>query len=101
MARINGYLQQFGCDLDVPHPLTRDKGITSLRKWGEVDTYTCNHCQVVTFVPPKERPENMGGLCKICMSLICVNCLDKGCTPWEEELNKQAAKYEALRSYGF
>ena len=67
----------------------------------ETDTFTCSHCQTVCFVEPRERPEDIGGLCKQCMKLICPRCVDAGvCVPWEKEMERQEARYHALRSYG-
>lgn len=65
----------------------------------ERDSFTCRHCNSVKFVKPKERPEDIGGLCKVCMGLICADCVDKGCTPFEKKLEMQEAKYHARRSY--
>lgn len=67
----------------------------------ETDTFTCAHCNRINFVKPKERPEDLGGLCKVCMGLICSACLDLGCTPFEKKLEQQEAAYHARRSYGF
>ena len=67
----------------------------------EADTFTCGHCNKVVFVRPRERPEDIGGLCKQCMKLICPHCLIAGnCTPLEKRLAAQEARYHALRSYG-
>ena len=67
----------------------------------EVDTFTCQHCNRVRFVKAKQNPEEVGGLCKSCMGLICSTCVDAGtCTPWEKMMEKQEARYHALRSYG-
>lgn len=66
----------------------------------ELDTFTCKHCSRVVHVKPKERPEDLGGLCKQCMGLICCNCLDKGCAPFEKKLEAAEARARALRSYG-
>lgn len=64
----------------------------------EVDTFACGHCQRVTHVRPYQRPEDIGGGCRICQRNICGPCVDKGiCVPWEE----MVAKMEARRSYGF
>jgi hypothetical protein len=67
----------------------------------ECDTFTCGHCCVVVFVRPQERPEDVGGLCKQCMKLICPGCTDNGrCTPFEKRLARAEARLDALRSYG-
>lgn len=67
----------------------------------EMDTFTCAHCQQVRHVKVKERPEDVGGLCKMCMKLICPGCVDKAiCDPFEKKLEREEARYHALRSYG-
>jgi hypothetical protein len=37
----------------------------------EYDSFTCGHCNCVRHVRARERPEDLGGLCKSCMKLIC------------------------------
>jgi hypothetical protein len=78
---------------------TRDSGLLSLGQWGEADTFTCHHCQKITHIAVRANPEDIGGLCKLCMGLICPHCLGKGCTPWEKEMEKMEARQDALRSY--
>ena len=74
---------------------------TSLELDGEVDTFTCNHCQFIVHVPPRADPSNVGGLCRQCMGLICPKCVARGnCTPWEQTMEKMEAREDALRSYG-
>lgn len=64
----------------------------------ECDTFTCGHCQRVTFVPVGQSPYNLGGGCRICGSLICSKCVDKGtCTPWEEQMLKIERRHETDR----
>lgn len=65
----------------------------------EADSFTCSHCNRVKFVKAKERAEDLGGLCKVCMGLICDECVNKGCTPFEKKLEAQEARYHARRSY--
>lgn len=63
----------------------------------EIDTFTCNHCCRVTHVKPLCDPADLGGLCKQCMSLVCLRCYAKGtCTPWEEKMLRMEAR-ERLR----
>lgn len=67
----------------------------------ETDTFTCFHCNSIVAVQPKQRPEDIGGLCKHCMKMICPRCTAAGhCTPFEKELERQEARGRALRSYG-
>ena len=68
----------------------------------EHDTFTCGHCQRIVIVPAKCAPEDLGGMCKRCMTLICPKCVDVGtCKPWDERMKEMEARHEALRSYGF
>ena len=67
----------------------------------EVDTFTCFHCCRVTHVRPKMDPADMGGLCKVCMKLICNHCVGKGCDPFEKKLKRSEERDRIRRSYGF
>lgn len=65
------------------------------------DTFTCLHCNGIVPVGAKDRPEDLGGLCKICMGLTCPRCTAKGsCDPFEKKLERTEARYHALMSYG-
>ena len=67
----------------------------------ERDTFTCGHCNCVVHVKPQADPADVGGLCKCCMTLICPRCVQTGvCDPLEKKLERQEARYHALRSYG-
>lgn len=66
----------------------------------EYDTIVCFHCNRVVHVKPRMDPANLGGLCKICMKLICPKCLNAGCTPFEKTIEAVERRYETLRSYG-
>src|SRR5262245_13285430 len=65
----------------------------------EVDTFSCFHCNSVVYVRPKMDPADMGGLCKLCMKLICKYCYDKGnCDPLEEKLRRSEDRDRFRRS---
>lgn len=66
----------------------------------ECDTTTCAHCQRITHIKPGCDPADLGGLCKSCMGLICSTCVGKACVPFEKVLEREEARYHALRSYG-
>ena len=66
----------------------------------EIDTFTCFHCGRVIHVKPKMDAADLGGLCKLCMKLICPACLGNGCSPLEKKLEQMEARGRALRSYG-
>lgn len=66
-----------------------------------VDTFTCSHCNRVKRVKVRERPEDVGGLCRMCNKPICPGCVKQGgCDPFEAKLARAEASYEARRSYG-
>ncbi len=56
----------------------------------ERDTFTCGHCSRIVLVHPKDRPEDIGGLCKVCFGLICPPCvgllIKYGCTPFIKKI---------------
>jgi len=64
------------------------------------DTMTCGHCNRLTHIKPKMRPEDMGGLCKVCMRLICSHCVGAACDVIEQKLERWEASQAARRSYG-
>lgn len=64
----------------------------------EADTFTCFHCAHVTHVRPRMDAADLGGLCKICMKLICSRCVGKGCDPLEEKLKRSEDKDRFRRS---
>lgn len=66
----------------------------------EQDSFTCAHCCKVTFVKPKERPEDLGGLCKCCMGLICCHCVDQPCDVIEKKLKRWEDQHRVAREYG-
>lgn len=65
----------------------------------EHDSFSCRHCNRVTFVKVRQKPEDIGGLCKICMGLICPACVGEPCVTLEARLQAQEASYHARRSY--
>ena len=67
----------------------------------ETDTFTCFHCNTVTHVKPRMDAADMGGLCKVCMKLICVHCVGKGCDPMEEKLKRAEDRDRFRRSLNF
>ena len=67
----------------------------------EYDTFTCGHCGAVKHVRVKERPEDLGGLCKSCMKLICPSCVNDGrCTPLIKRIEEMEEKDFRRREYG-
>lgn len=66
----------------------------------ELDSFGCKHCGRITHVRARQDPAELGGLCKICMGLICSQCVGNGCDPFEKKLERWEAKEAARRSYG-
>ena len=63
----------------------------------EMDTFTCGHCNHVCHVKPKSNPEDTGGLCKLCMKLICKDCVGKlVCDPFERKLERMESRDRML-----
>lgn len=53
----------------------------------ERDTFTCKHCQHVTFLETGRRMDpDAINRCVVCDKLICKFCVGKGCTPFEKQL---------------
>lgn len=66
---------------------------------GELDSFTCAHCNRVRFVKPMQRAEDLGGICHLCgdkrrPSFICELCVGKGCDPFEEKLKRMEARQQ-------
>jgi hypothetical protein len=64
---------------------------------GELDSYTCAHCNSVRFVPPMCPAADMPDVCHLCgdksrPSFICEGCRGKGCDPFEEKLKRMEAR---------
>jgi hypothetical protein len=67
----------------------------------EGETFTCAHDQRLVRVPPRADPAAMGGVCKVCMGLICPRCVASGkCDPFEKKLEREEARGRLLRSAG-
>lgn len=73
-------------------------GNTGLVEEGE--TFSCNHCNRVTMIKPRQNPEDIGGFCLVCAKLICSGCVGRGCDPLEAKLARAEAQSLALKSYG-
>lgn len=66
----------------------------------EAATFTCYHCNAIRVVPHGQRGEDIGGLCKQCMGVICPACVARmTCTPWEKQMEAMEARDRARRSY--
>lgn len=97
MRNAGGYGQVLGCD----GPPAQLRDVYGREIPHECDSYSCGHCNRVVFVRPKEKPEDIGGMCYQCWHLVCPHCVDKAiCTPLEKRLEIMERRAEALRSYG-
>jgi hypothetical protein len=65
----------------------------------EFDTFTCAHCNRVTHVKARQRPEDIGGLCKQCMGLICPRCVGEPCAPFLKRLDDMEARARFRRAF--
>lgn len=70
-------------------------GMHEEHKW-----FTCQHCNHAHRVEAMCRPEDAGGLCKICMKLICPSCVGKPCYPFEKRITDYENRQYAMRDYG-
>jgi len=72
------------------------------RETGKVtdrETFMCRHCNRHTIIyKARQRPEDIGGFCRVCGSLICSQCVDTGkCDTLEAKLQR-AADQEYFRT---
>jgi hypothetical protein len=65
----------------------------------ERETFTCNHCSRIVHVAARADPANIGGMCKLCMKLICPRCVGGRCIPWVEKIDRLEARIERQRWY--
>jgi hypothetical protein len=60
----------------------------------EADSFTCFHCNHVVIVKPKCDPADLGGMCRLCMKMVCPTCVDVGsCDPFEKKLERSEKEY--------
>lgn len=84
--RPNGYATIVGPD----HPVK------------EMDTFTCGHCNTVVVCHSTDGGKvDIGGSCRICWTLICGPCADKGkCDPFEKKLERMEQRGRLRRELG-
>jgi hypothetical protein len=82
----------------------RQRGFVEISGPGGTETYetfTCGHCGGIVKVPPRATPEQLGGICKQCMSMTCVACTEKGgCDPLEAKLKRQEDRARFFKQVG-
>jgi len=75
----------------------------------EGETFMCKHCQRHSHIKPRERPEDIGGMCPRCTGLLCPRCTGlmangAACIPFEKDLEqqieRQLERQRSLESYG-
>jgi hypothetical protein len=54
----------------------------------------------VTIVPERAKAEDCGGFCMCCMKPTCTACADKGCAPFERELERQEQRGRLFAAMG-
>ncbi len=65
------------------------------------DTFTCSHCNSVRVLSVGQRPEDLGGFCRMCGRLICEQeACHTRCEPFEKKLETIERRDETLRSLG-
>lgn len=75
--------------------------ITDSRGTVEQETFTCGHCNNVIRVPHRANPDDLGGMCRICMSMVCGPCVEKReCDPFEKKLKRIEDRSRFLGSIG-
>ena len=68
--------------------------------YNEFDTLACGHCNRVVHVLARQRPEDIGGLCKQCMRCICPQCVGEGrCFPLEKRIEEWEEAGRRRRMY--
>ena len=55
----------------------------------EVHSSTCGHCQTMTEFPSLKKMFDYVDICRACMSLICLGCAGKPCTPIMKQIEAQ------------
>lgn len=54
----------------------------------EMKSFTCNHCNRVTFVDSGVDPtDTIAWKCTCCSKLVCKNCASKPCVPLQDKLD--------------
>src|SRR5262245_24511187 len=63
----------------------------------EQDTFTCSHCNRVTFLKPRQEPEHR---CNVCVGYICEGRANRPCLPLEEQLRMmESPRYRPYRVF--
>ena len=58
-------------------------------KMTEVHASVCAHCNTPTEFPSMRRMMEFVDICRGCMKLICPNCANGPCRPYEKEAERQ------------
>jgi len=67
----------------------------------EYETFTCGHCGAIVKVPHRAAPEQLGGICKLCMSMTCAKCVETGkCDPFEKKLERMEDRTRFFKQVG-
>ena len=67
----------------------------------QYETFTCGHCGAIKKVPHRAKPEDLGGICKVCMSMVCGPCVATGkCDTLEAKLKRQEDRARFFKQVG-
>ncbi len=67
----------------------------------EYETFTCAHDGNIVKVPHRAAPDAVGGLCRLCMQMVCPACVAAGkCDPFEKKLERMEDRGRFLREVG-
>lgn len=59
----------------------------------ECDTFSCKHCNKIVHVTPRTALDDVGGVCKCCMGMICGPCVNLFvCDVFEKKLERIEAR---------
>ncbi len=64
-----------------------------------VETSTCAHCQHITDIPNRRKMTDYVDVCRGCMSLICLECAGKPCTPAMKRIEMAEEKFYRAQQY--
>lgn len=64
-----------------------------------VETSTCGHCQKITDIPNRRTMMDHVDMCRNCMTLICLDCAGKPCTPIMKQIEMTEEKAYRTQQY--
>jgi hypothetical protein len=59
----------------------------------EQETFTCCHCNGVTIIEHRAKPEDLGRYCLSCDAMTCVRCASfQGCVPFMRRIDESVRR---------